>query len=105
MKDLNQQMKNFIIKCVADTPKEMRKGALAGDIIRNVGIGFISSSPVLISKPLQEVVHIPESINVSKKIQQKQTDLVITRRTRNRITICNQGSDKREIKQRTDLAF
>lgn len=103
MKDPNQHMKDFIIKGFADTHTEMGECPLAGDIIHiDTRIRPIASAPVLIPERFQEIAHIPESIDIPEQIQQKQTYRVITRGTKHRVTICNQGSDKRKIDQRTN---
>ena len=103
MKDRNQHMEDFIVKGIADTHTEMGEGPLAGDSIhRDTCIRSISSAPVLIAKRFQEIAHILESIYIFEQIQQKQTYRIIARGTKHRITICNQGSDKRKIDQRTN---
>ena len=103
MKDLDQHMKDFIIQGFPNMiSAEIGKGALTGDVIRDAGIGPISSSSVLIMEYRNKLLHRLVSIDVSKKIQQKQTHGIITGRTGNRIQMRNQRPNKREIYQRTD---
>ena len=82
MKDTDQYMEDLIVEGIADTPAEMGKGGLTGDIILDTRIGPIPSSPVFIAKCLQKSIHVLESINISKQVQQKQTYGIMERPTK-----------------------
>lgn len=100
MKDLDQNMEDFIVESFTDPYTEMGEGALTRDPIHtDTRVGSISSAPVLIPERFQEVAHILEAVNIPEQIQQKQTHRVIARRPEDRITICHQGPYKRKINQ------
>ena len=103
MKDHDQHMKDFIIQGFPNMiSAEIGKGALAGDVIRDAGICPITSSSVLIMKYRNKLLHRLVSIDVSEKVQQKQTHRIIGRVTAGFIAMRNQRPNKREIYQRTD---
>ena len=81
MKDIDQDMKDLIVKPMTDALSKEREGSLTGDVFHgNAGIGTINSSAVPVAHHHQETFHILMAVDVAEQVKQKEAGRVITRR-------------------------
>jgi hypothetical protein len=103
VKNIHQDMENFIVQPFPKSGLEMGKRAFGGDMVHiNAGIGAIRPASVLIPQGFKEPVHVRVLIDIPEQLQQEQRDRIIWRWTFHGVPVSGQGPDKRKIDQRGD---
>lgn len=88
MKDVNEDMEDFIIEAFANATAQMGESSLTGDAIdRDAGICAIGSAFIRVVDVFEELIHILIAVEQAEQVQEKETYRVITRRAEGRITL------------------
>jgi len=69
VKDIDQDMKDFIVEQIPDTGPKVRKGSLTGDIPGNAGISPVGPSAFSVAQYFQETFHIFMTVDVPEKVE------------------------------------
>jgi hypothetical protein len=103
VKNIHQDMENFIVQSFSKSGLEVGKRAFGGNMVdMNAGVGPISPAFVPVSKVFKKPVHVRVLINVPEQLQQKQRGRIVRRRTFHGVQMSGQGPDKGKIDKGDD---
>ena len=98
VKDVNQEVKDFVIECFAQAFTKDGEGAFTRDIIfGDPGIAAISPTAIFIPDNFKKLFHVVMTVDVTKQVEQEQTRRIITRGTVRGVTSSNQGSNEGKV--------
>ena len=82
LKDADQSVENFIIEGFAYTDTKIGESGFTRDTFHgDTGIGAISPTSILVPKDLKKMAHILMTVDMTKKVEEKQAWRIITRRS------------------------
>jgi hypothetical protein len=82
LKDADQSVENFIIEGFAYTDTEIGESGFTRDMFYgDTGIGAIGPTSILVPQDLKEMAHILMTVDMTKKVEEKQARWIITRRS------------------------
>ena len=69
VKDIHQDVEDFIVEIFTQSCSKNREGAFTGDIVYDAGMGTINTAAIIVTKQFKELAHILVTVDVSKQVQ------------------------------------
>lgn len=99
----NESMKDLLVERLSDTFMEIGKGSFTGDgILANTDKAAVILSSLRIAQDKAEVPDGRDLFKITKQIEEKERNGIVTGTTEDGISNCCNGADEREIDSRTD---
>jgi hypothetical protein len=103
MKNTNEDMKDFIVEGFSEPLSEVGKGSLTRQTRHGkAGIGTISPAFVLVPEMFAKLGDSGISIEISEQVNQEETWRIVAGRSKLRIAVGCEGTDKTEINKGCD---
>lgn len=93
-------MKDVVVEILSETFFKVGEGSLTGNVdVIDAGIEAIGSSPVRITKCINEGFHVGKLVEIAEQIQQEYADGIISK-TNETITMGDERSNEGKVDQR-----
>ena len=69
VKDIHQDMEDFIVEIFAQSCSKNGEGGFTGDIVQDAGMGTIDTAAIIVTKQFKELAHILVTVDVPKQVQ------------------------------------
>ena len=103
MKDMDQDMEDFIVESLSQTGAEIRKGGFTRHVLHGkTCIGTISPALVFITKLLPKPGYIGEAIDIPEQVNQEEAWRIVAGRSKFGVAVSCKGTDEAKIDKGCD---